>query len=342
LGEYTIWNIAIFAGLVVAALLLDLFAHKQDKAISMRDAALWSVFWIVLSLAFALYIGIGHGREQGMLFVTGYFLEKSLSVDNLFVFIAVFSSFSIRPEFQHRVLYYGIIGAIIMRMLFIGLGTSVIAMFGKWALTAFGIFVLWTAWKMWQQSKEEEKEMEDYSDHWSIRMTKRLFPVSPKLDGHNFFTRINGILHVTPLFLCLITIEIADVMFAFDSVPAIFAVFAGLKDPLPLGTQTFLVYTSNIFAILGLRSLYFLLAAANRFLVHLEKAVIAILTFIGIKMLLGVVSIGDFSLHIPAEVSLTIVLGLLVVGVVASYIFPEKKDAGDGSEHKDLQPPSHQ
>ena len=342
LGEYTIGNIAIFAGLVVGALLLDLFAHKQDKAISMRDAALWSVFWIVLSLAFALYIGIGHGREQGMLFVTGYFLEKSLSVDNLFVFIAVFSSFSIRPEFQHRVLYYGIIGAIIMRMLFIGLGTSVIAMFGKWALTAFGIFVLWTAWKMWQQSKEEEKEMEDYSDHWSIRMTKRLFPVSPKLDGHNFFTRINGILHVTPLFLCLITIEIADVMFAFDSVPAIFAVFAGLKDPLPLGTQTFLVYTSNIFAILGLRSLYFLLAAANRFLVHLEKAVIAILTFIGIKMLLGVVSIGDFSLHIPAEVSLTIVLGLLVVGVVASYIFPEKKDAGDGSEHKNVPPSSLQ
>ena len=342
LGEYTIWNIAIFAGLVVAALLLDLFAHKQDKAISMRDAALWSVFWIVLSLAFALYIGIGHGREQGMLFVTGYFLEKSLSVDNLFVFIAVFSSFSIRPEFQHRVLYYGIIGAIIMRMLFIGLGTSVIAMFGKWALTAFGLFVLWTAWKMWQQSKEKEKEMEDYSDHWSIRMTKRLFPVSPKLDGHNFFTRINGILHVTPLFLCLITIEIADVMFAFDSVPAIFAVFAGLKDPLPLGTQTFLVYTSNIFAILGLRSLYFLLAAANRFLVHLEKAVIAILTFIGIKMLLGVVSIGDFSLHIPAEVSLTIVLGLLVVGVVASYIFPEKKDVGDGSEHKNVPPSSLQ
>ena len=342
LGEYTIWNIAVFAGLVVAALLLDLFAHKQDKAISMRDAALWSVFWIVLSLAFALYVGIGHGREQGMLFVTGYFLEKSLSVDNLFVFIAVFSSFSIRPEFQHRVLYYGIIGAIIMRMLFIGLGTSVIAMFGKWALTAFGIFVLWTAWKMWQQSKEEEREMEDYSDHWSIRMTKRLFPVSPKLDGHNFFTRINGILHVTPLFLCLITIEIADVMFAFDSVPAIFAVFAGLKEPLPLGTQTFLVYTSNIFAILGLRSLYFLLAAANRFLVHLEKAVIAILTFIGIKMLLGVVSIGDFSLHIPAEVSLTIVLGLLVVGVAASYIFPEKKDAGDGSEQKNVPPSSLQ
>lgn len=329
LGEYTFWNVAVFGVLVVAALILDLFAHKQDRAISMRDAALWSVFWIALSLAFALYIGFGHGREQGMLFVTGYFLEKSLSVDNLFVFIAVFSSFSIRPEFQHRVLYYGIIGAIVMRMLFIGLGSSVIAIFGKWALTAFGIFVLWTAWKMWQQSKEDEKEMEDYSDHWSVRMTKRLFPVSPKLDGHNFFTRIDSVLHVTPLFLCLVTIEIADVMFAFDSVPAIFAVFAGLKDPLPLGTQTFLVYTSNIFAILGLRSLYFLLAAANRSLVHLEKAVIAILVFIGVKMLLGVVQIGDFSLHIPAEASLVVVLGLLVAGVVASYLFSGDKNVDD-------------
>lgn len=321
-GEYTIWNVVIFAVIVIAALLLDLFAHKQDKPISMRDAALWSVFWIALSLAFAMYIGLTHGKAQGMLFVTGYFLEKSLSVDNLFVFIAVFSSFSIRPEFQHRVLYYGIIGAIVMRMLFIGLGTSVIAVFGKWALTAFGLFVLWTAWKMWQQSKEDTQEMEDYSDHWSVRLTKRIFPVSPRLDGHNFFTRLDGVLCATPLFLCLVTIEIADVMFAFDSVPAIFSVFAGLKDPLPLGTQTFLVYTSNIFAILGLRSLYFLLAAANRFLVHLEKAVIAILVFIGLKMLVGVVDM----FHIPAEVSLTVVLGLLVAGIVGSYIFPEKEE----------------
>jgi tellurite resistance protein TerC len=273
-----------------------------------------------------LYIGLSHGSSQGMLFVTGYFLEKSLSVDNLFVFIAVFSSFSIRPEFQHRVLYYGIIGAIIMRLLFIGVGTSVIAMFGKWALTVFGLFVLWTAWKMWRQSQEEEQELEDYSNHWAIRMTRRLFSVSPKLDGHNFFTRVNGALAVTPLFLCLITIEIADVMFAFDSVPAIFAVFAGLKEPLPLSTQTFLVYTSNIFAILGLRSLYFLLAAANRFLVHLEKAVIAILVFIGFKMLLGVVEL----FHIPPVLSLCVVLGLLTAGVVGSYMFPEKKTVADG------------
>ena len=326
LGEYSVMEILLFAALVVGALILDLHAHKQDKPISVRDAALWSVFWILLSLAFAVYVGFVHGRAQGMLFLTGYFLEKSLSVDNLFVFMAVFASFSIRPEFQHRILYFGIIGAVIMRLLFVALGSSFIALFENWALTIFGLFVLWTAWKMWQQSRQHNEELEDYSNHWSVRLTRRFFPVASQLHGHDFFARIDGKLHVTPLFLCLVTIEIADVMFAFDSVPAIFSIFAGLKEPLPLGTQTFLVYTSNIFAILGLRSLYFLLAAASRFLVQLEKAVIAILVFIGLKMLLGVA----FDFHIAAEMNLVIVLGLLTAGIVASYFFPAKEKDGEG------------
>ncbi len=320
-GDYTLAEGLLFVGLVVAALLLDLFAHKQDRPVSLRDATLWSIFWIFLSVGFAGYIAYAHGSDQGMLFLTGYFLEKSLSVDNLFVFIAIFSSFAIRPEFQHRVLYYGILGAVIMRMIFVGLGASVIAFFGKWALTAFGLFVLWTAWKMWQESRKECEAMEDYSNHWSVRMTRRFLPVSPQLDGHNFFTRLDGRLCATPLLLCLVTVEIADVMFAFDSVPAIFSIFAGLEKPLDVSTQTFLVYTSNIFAILGLRSLYFLLAAANRFLHHLEKAVIAILVFIGAKMLLGVVD----AFHIPAEWNLVIVLGLLAAGVIGSYMFPQKE-----------------
>lgn len=321
LGQYSLGSVALFAGLVVVALLLDMFAHKKDEPISMKDAALWSVFWILLSLGFAWYIWATHGKDQSMLFLTGYFLEKSLSVDNLFVFIAIFSSFSIRPELQHRVLYYGILGAVIMRLIFVGLGSSFIALFGDWALTAFGLFVLWTAWKMWQQGREETIGMEDYSAHWSVRLTSRFFPISPQLDGHNFFTRRNNILCATPLLLCLITIEIADVMFAFDSVPAIFSLFAGLEPPLDIGTQTFIVYTSNIFAILGLRSLYFLLVAASGFLCHLEKAVIAILTFIGIKMLMGVFA----SVHIPAEANLIIVLGLLALGIIASYMFPKKE-----------------
>ncbi|MDL2329935.1 TerC family protein [Desulfosarcina sp. OttesenSCG-928-A07] len=327
IGEYSVFELLLFAVLVIGALILDLHAHKSDRPISMRDAALWSVFWIALSLAFAVYVSIAHGRAQGMLFLTGYFLEKSLSVDNLFVFIAIFSSFSIRPEFQHRILYFGIIGAVVMRLIFVVLGSSFIALFGKWALTLFGVFVLWTAWKMWQSSRQEAPEIEDYSQHWAVRLTQRIFPVSPQLHGHNFFVRHEGRCAVTPLFLCLVVIEIADVMFAFDSVPAVFSLFAGLKEPLPLGTQTFLVYTSNIFAILGLRSLYFLLAAANRFLSRLEAAVIVILVFIGIKMLLGVV--GTF--HVPAEVSLAVVFGVLGAGVVASYFFPKKSPSD--SEH---------
>ena len=321
-GDYSLFEGLLFVGLVVAALLLDLFAHKQDRPVSLRDAALWSLFWILLSVAFAGYIAYSHGKEQGMLFLTGYFLEKSLSVDNLFVFIAIFSSFAIKPEFQHRVLYYGILGAVFMRMHCVGLGASVIAYFGDRALAVFGLFVLWTAWKMWDESRKDVHGMDDYSNHWSVRLTRRFMPVYPQLDGHNFFTRLGGTLCATPLLLCLITVEIADVMFAFDSVPAIFSIFAGLDTPLSVGTQTFLVYTSNIFAILGLRSLYFLLAAANRFLCHLEKAVIAILAFIGVKMLLGV---AVKSFHIPAEVNLIVVLGLLAFGVLGSYIFPNKE-----------------
>lgn len=320
-GEYSLGSVIIFSGLVVAALILDLLAHKQDEAISVKSAGLWSVFWIGLALVFTAYVWLSHGKDQGMLFLTGYFLEKSLSVDNLFVFIAIFGSFSIRPELQHRVLYYGILGAIVMRMLFVGLGSSFIAIFGAYALTAFGLFVLWTAWKMWQQSKQEKHAIEDYSNHWAVRLTRKIMPVHPQLEGHNFFIKQNNVFHATPLFLCLITIEIADVMFAFDSVPAIFAIFAGLEKPLDIGTQTFLVYTSNIFAILGLRSLYFLLVAASGFLCHLEKAVIAILTFIGCKMLLGVFT----SVHVPAEANLAIVLGLLLAGILGSYFFPEKK-----------------
>jgi tellurite resistance protein TerC len=325
-GEYSLGILFLFVALAVAALFLDLHAHKTDKAISLRDAALWSLFWVALSLGFALYIGTTHGREQGMLFLTGYFLEKSLSVDNLFVFIAIFASFSIRAELQHRVLYYGIVGAIVMRLIFIALGSSFIALFEDWALTVFGLFVLWTAWKMWQQGKRDMHRLEDYSNHWSVRLTRRLFPVSPQLSGHDFFTRLNGALCATPLFLCLITIEIADVMFACDSVPAIFSLFAGLENPPSLGSQTFLVYTSNIFAILGLRSLYFLLAAANRFLIHLEKAVIAILVFIGVKMLLDVFT--DF--HISSGWNLAVVLVLLAGGILASRVFPAAASSDDG------------
>ena len=319
--EVDLLSTAIFIGVVIIFLLIDLKSHSEDKPISLANAAVWSAIWVIISLAFAGYIGYRWGSDKMSLFLAGYFLEKSLAVDNLFVFMAIFSSFSISDRFQHRVLYYGIIGALVLRFVFIAAGTSLLWM-GEWVLGLFGLFVLWTAWKMWQNMQRGAEEITDYTNHWSVRYTKRIFPVHPRLAGHHFFTRSEHGLAATPLFLCLVCIEAADVMFAFDSVPAVIAV-----TEIP-----FLIYTSNIFAILGLRSLYFLLVASRRMLIHLEKAVIAILAYIGVKMLLSVTGI----IHIPALVSLGVVLGGLLAGVAASLLFPANTSRQEGESNNGL------
>ena len=316
IGHYTWMHLVVFLIGVVICLYIDLRVHRQDQVISMKDALYWSIVWTVLALLFAVYIGLTHGREDASLYLAGYLLERSLSMDNLFVIMAIFSAFAIKDEFQHRVLFFGILGAIIFRMIFIAAGTSLITLFGPYALTAFGLFVLWSAWKMWQQMDKAKEAIEDYTNHWSVVWTRKFFPVHNKLDGHNFFVRVQDgsrhILKATPLFLCLVAVEICDIMFAFDSVPAIIVI---TQDP-------YLIYTSNIFAVLGMRAMYFLLAAAKRYLCHLEKGVIVILVYIGIKMLLAVVS----GIHIPPMVSLAIVGLLLAGGVAASLIWPVKED----------------
>lgn len=313
LGEYSITEIIIFLIIIVSCLLFDLHSHKSDKIVSVKNAFLWSSIWISLALLFSVYIGYIFGLEKAQLFLTGYLLEESLSIDNLFVIMAIFTSFSIKDEMQHRVLYYGIIGALVMRLLFVAVGSSLVTLFGPYALASFGLFVLWTAWKMWKEQKRKHTEVIDYSNHWSVKIARRLIPVYPQLDGHNFFIKVSEhnrmVWKATPLFLCLLVIEFSDVMFAFDSIPAIIAV---TQEP-------FLIYTSNIFAILGLRSLYFLLAAAKRYLRYLEKAVIAILAYIGIKMLLDVVGI----IHISPLISLGVVIICLAIGVLASLLIPQ-------------------
>ena len=315
-AHYTWLHLAGFLALVVLCLWVDLRAHKADKAVSMQDALLWSAFWIFLSLCFALYIGVSHGVDDASLYLAGYLLEKSLSVDNLFVIMSIFSSFAVKEEFLHRVLYYGILGALVFRMIFVAAGSSLLAFFGPYALTMFGLFVLWSAWKMWQQTGKDEEEIEDYTNHWAVSLTRRFFPVHNKLDGHNFFTAVTEggaqVKKATPLFLCLVVVEISDIMFAFDSIPAVIAI---TRDP-------FLIYTSNIFAVLGLRSLYFLLAAAKRVLCRLETAVIIILIYIGLKMLLDVAGF----IHIPALASLGVVCVLLAGGVIASLRRPVKTE----------------
>jgi tellurite resistance protein TerC len=326
LGGYSVLSVAIFCAVVIACLLIDLVAHKSDKPISIKSAGLWTLFWIAVSLGFAGYVWWSHGGADAAAFLSGYVLEKAMSIDNLFVMMAIFTSFHIADKHQHRVLYYGILGALVLRMIFVALGVGFISRFGEYAMTFFGMFIIWSAFKMIQatgigllawtmfmdekrkqklrakHAKDTEEKRDDFAKHWAVRLFGKAFPVHNKIEGHRFFVRGAA----TPLFLCLMVIEFADIMFAFDSVPAIIAI---TKNP-------FLVYTSNIFAILGMRSMYFCLSALKRKMMHLEKAVIATLVFIGAKMLGEVF----FGWHIGAGVSLAAILGLMAAGMVASLL----------------------
>lgn len=327
-------TMAVFVGLAVGALLLDMVTHRGDKPISLTKASIWSIFWIAISLAFAGFLYVQHGPEVASLFVTGYALEKVLSVDNLFVFMAIFAWFKVPDGLRHRVLYWGIIGAIVFRGVFVAIGTGLLA-FGPWVEIVFAVIVAWTAVMMLRAGGDGDEE-EDYSKHMAYRFAQKLFPVWPKLHGHNFFvTRktlqvelqkpenkgmtlaAKGTFFATPLFLCLVVAEVSDVLFAFDSVPAVIAVS---REPL-------IVYSAMLFAILGLRTMYFVLEALKRYLVHLEKSVIALLFFIAVKLGLNAT---DHMFHhgytIDANTSLLIVMVVLAIGVVASLVYPGKEE----------------
>ncbi|VEG12524.1 TerC/Alx family metal homeostasis membrane protein [Moraxella cuniculi] len=323
-------TILIFFGVIASSVYLDLFAHRKTTEISVKDASFWSIFWIGLALAFYGYLWARFDQGYANLYLAGYVLEKSLSIDNLMVFVAIFASFGITGKLQHRILYWGIIGALIFRAIFVVIGTSLFTV-SPYVGFLFAGFVIWSGYKMLSSNSDSEEEIEDYSNHWSVRFTGKLIPVLPKLYAERFFVKHSelspenialvtrkGLRYATPAFLCLMAIETSDVAFAFDSVPAVIAV---TQEPL-------LVYAAMIFAILGLRSLYFILAALTKYLVHLEKAVIALLFFIGIKM--GIQSwnhaFGDSGIHISANTSLFIVLGTLAIGVLASFIFPEREN----------------
>lgn len=325
---FPIETIVVFFGVILFSIYMDLVAHKNSEEITVKNATTWSLFWIGLALAFYAYLYFRFDAAWADLYLAGYVLEKSLSIDNLMVFVAIFASFSITGKLQHRILYWGILGALIFRAIFVVIGTGLFAA-SPWVGFVFALFVLWSGWKMLTSKEDAEEEIEDYTHHWSVRWVGKMMPVLPKLHGDQFFVKhsalkaeelVNvtrqGLRYVTPAFLCLIAIEASDLAFAFDSVPAVIAV---TQEPL-------LVYAAMIFAILGLRSLYFILAALTKYLVHLEKAVIALLFFIGIKM--GIQAwnhaVFDTGFHISPNMSLFIVLGVLFIGVVASFVFPEK------------------
>lgn len=332
-------TVAVFVLLSVGAILIDLFMHRDDKPIPLKSAVLWSLFWVAIAFAFAGFLYVHHGAEVASLFVTGYALEKVLSVDNLFVMMAIFSWFSVPDGYRHRVLYWGVIGAIVFRGIFVAIGTGLLAL-GPWVELVFAAIVGWTA-VMMLRSGDDEDEIEDYSQHLAYRMVKRFFPIWPKLSGHAFLLKQSEVdaelakpenagiqvgrvgkaaFYATPLMLCLAVVELSDVMFAFDSVPAVIAVS---REPL-------IVYSAMMFAILGLRTLYFVLEALKQYLVHLEKAVIVLLFFIAIKLGLNATAhIFHHDYTISAMASLGVVLVVLFCGVFASFIFPEKKDEAE-------------
>lgn len=320
--------IVIFLVVIGVSVYLDLVAHKKMHDITMADAVKWAVFWIAIALCFYVYLWFRFDKQWADLYLAGYVLEKSLSIDNLMVFIAVFASFGIQTHLQHRILYWGILGALVFRAIFVVIGTGLF-MASPWVGFLFAALVAWSAVQMLKSSGEEEK-IEDYSHHWSVKLTGKLFPIYTRLYQEHFFVKHEklsprelenvtrkGFLYATPALLCLVVIEASDIAFAFDSVPAVIAV---TQEPL-------LVYAAMIFAILGLRTLYFVIAVLNRYLVHLQKAVIALLFFIAAKMTLQSWNhvFGDTGIHIAPSVSLMIVLGMLGVGVLASFIFPRKE-----------------
>ena len=312
-----------FIALVCLMLALDLGVfNKNDHEIGTREALRWTGVWVTVSLLFNVFVyfayehhwlGIGHvngwpqsdGWDAALNFFTGYLVEKSLSLDNIFVMALIFKSFAIPRLLQHRVLFWGILGALVMRGVMIGAGAALVMRF-SWVMYIFGAFLVYTALKM-HFAGDEHEEAIDPDKHRLVVLARKLFPVSPGLDGHKFFTRIDGRLAITPLLLVLLIIESTDLLFAVDSIPAIFAIT----------TDPFLVFTSNILAILGLRSLYFALAAMMAQFRHLKTSIIFVLGFVGVKML-----VVDF-LHVPSWLSLLIILSALAVGVLASHLLPE-------------------
>lgn len=285
---------------VLAMLALDLGVfHRDDHRVSGKEAAIWTVVWILLAVVFGGALFVWKGADVAAQYFTGYLIEKALSADNVFVFLLIFSFFKVPPQYQHRVLFWGILGALVMRAVMIGVGTALLERF-HWLIYVFGAFLAWTGIKMATQQESEAEPKEN----GLVKLLRRFIPVTDDYVGNRFFVREGEKLLATPLFLVLLVVESSDVMFALDSVPAIFAVT----------TDPFIVYTSNVFAILGLRSMYFLLADVVGKLRFLKAGLSLILTFVGAKMLLSSV------VTVPPTVSLGVIGTILAVTIGASLL----------------------
>jgi tellurite resistance protein TerC len=304
----------LFNIFVLAMLALDLGVfHRKAHEVKIKEAVAWSAVWIALALLFNVGVYFWRGPEQAQAFLTGYLLEKSLSVDNIFVFLLIFSYFRVDSLYQHKILFWGILGALIMRGIFIAVGVTLIQQF-HWVIYVFGAFLILTGVKMaFQKDKEIHPERNP-----ALRLFRRFMPVTDHYVQGQFFVQQNGRTFATFLFVVLLVVETTDVIFAVDSIPAILAI---TLDP-------FIVYTSNVFAILGLRALYFALAGAMRLFHYLHFGLSSILVFIGIKMLLADIY------KIPIFIALSIVAGILIISVVVSVLRFRKADVSEKDKRR--------
>ncbi|SFP68382.1 TerC family protein [Hymenobacter arizonensis] len=296
----------IFNIFVIGLLLLDLLVfNRKAHAVTLREALGWSAFWVALSLCFNFLVYRTMGHEAGLQWLTGYLVEKALSVDNLFVFLLIFNYFKVPAEYQHRILFWGVLGALILRAVFILIGGALLAKF-HFLIYILGAFLMYTGIRMGLSGDEPEIDPENNP---VVRFLSRHLPITRQFEGGKFFVRRDGVRFATPLFVVLIMVETTDVVFAADSIPAILAITR----------DTFIVFTSNVFALLGLRAMYFALASMMRLFHYLHYGLSLILVFIGAKILL------ESIFPIPMPIALGVVGGLLLLSVLASVVWPKKE-----------------
>jgi tellurite resistance protein TerC len=303
IGETGLW--VLFSIVMCVVLFIDLgVLHKKAHVVSFKEALFWTAAWSLLAFGFAGVIAMASGRERALQFIAGFLLEKSLSADNMFVFILIFSYFGIPPLYQSRVLHWGILGAIVMRFILIFAGVALINRF-HWMVYVFGAVLVYTGAKM----AFRKEEAMDPSRNPALRLLKRFMPLALEHHGENFFVRLQGVRHATPLFATLLVVEFSDLIFALDSIPAVIAIS---RDPL-------VVYTSNVFAIMGLRALFFLLASMLGMFRYLKFGISIILVFVGFKMM------ASPFYHVPTSASLCIIAGILSASIAASLLHREPK-----------------
>ena len=304
-----LWAWFALGGGIVVMLAIDLFLHRDDHVVSFREAAIWSTIWIAAGLGFGLIMLWWQGGDAAATYYSAYLIEKALSVDNVFIFALIFGYFAVPDRYQHRVLFWGVIGALVMRLVFIFVGSSLLETF-FWTAYVFGLFLVYTGWHM----AFKHDAPKDPGNNIMVRLMRRIMPVTGEYDGNRFFTRVNGKRAATLLLVALVAIESSDLIFAIDSVAAVLAIT----------TNTFIVWASIAMAVLGLRALYFCLAGLLRRFVHLHYGLAFLLVFAGVKLILSETPVGK----LPIWLSLSVIIGALAISIVWS-LWATRKDGSD-------------